>query len=67
MRRDGSISWLYSLIFWNFIKEEHAPITITKIRLFKYIEILQPKNENFQIKIMIIFFPISAQNIDEAV
>ena len=37
---------------------------ITKTRLFKYIEnITTKKNENFQIKILI-FFHISAQNID---
>ena len=34
-----------------------------KTRLFKYIEILQPKKENFQIKNSNIFH-ISAQNID---
>ena len=37
--------------------------SITKTRLFKYIEIIPPKNENFQIKNSDIFI-ISAQNID---
>ena len=35
----------------------------TKTRLFKYIEILQPKKENFQMKKSDIFH-ISAQHID---
>ena len=38
-------------------------ITITKICLFKYTEILPPKNENFQIKNSDIFH-ISAEKID---
>ena len=37
--------------------------SITKTHLFKYIENLPPKTENFQIKISDIFH-ISAQNID---
>ena len=42
----------------------YADATITKTCLFKYTEIFfHPKNENFQIKILI-FFNISAQNID---
>ena len=40
-----------------------AKETITKTRLFKYIENSPPKTESFQIKILI-FFHISAQNID---
>ena len=38
-------------------------LSITKTRLFKYTEILPPKNENFQIKNSNIFH-VSAQNID---
>ena len=38
-------------------------VSITKTSLFKYTENFTTKNENFQIKILI-FFPISAQNID---
>ena len=37
--------------------------SITKTRLFKYIEILPPKNGNFHIKKSVVFH-ISAQNID---
>ena len=44
-------------------KETFNDIFITKTRLFKYIEILSPKTENFQIKNSDIFH-ISAQNID---
>ena len=40
-----------------------SPLYITKTCLFKYIEILPPKTENFQIKNADIFH-ISAQNID---
>ena len=40
-------------------------LAITKTRLFKYIENFTTKKiENFQIKILIFFFYISAQNID---
>ena len=43
----------------------HSPslISVTKTRLFKYMEISPPKTENFQIKNSDIFH-ISAQNID---
>ena len=37
---------------------------ITKTRLFKYIKISPPKNWKFSDKKTLIFFPISAQNID---
>ena len=37
---------------------------ITKTRLFKYIENFTPKSESFQIRKNLIFFYISAQNID---
>ena len=39
-------------------------LIITKTRLFKYTEILPPKNENFQIKNSDNFFHISVENID---
>ena len=48
------------IIHW----EKSHSIIITKTSQFKYIlKILPPKKENFQIKILI-FFHISAQNID---
>ena len=50
MFRDCGISWVSSL-------------TITKTSLFEYTENFNIKNEKFQIKILI-FFHISAQNID---
>ena len=42
---------------------EHLRIDITKTRLFKYMNTLQPRKEHFQIKISDIFY-ISPQNID---
>ena len=44
-------------------KTQFSRVTIKKTRLFKYIENFTTKNENFLIKILI-FFHISAQNID---
>ena len=45
-------------------EDSNQPAHITKTSLFKYIlNILPSKKENFQIKILI-FFHISAQNID---
>ena len=38
--------------------------SITKTHLFKYTEIFTTKNDNFSDKKILIFFHISAQNID---
>ena len=48
-------------LFFGLVSRVSVPIT--KTRLFKYIEISPPKTKSFQIKILI-FFHISAQNID---
>ena len=54
------LSWYTGLkAFWHYL----ALHSITKTRLFKYIENFTTKNENFQIKHSNIFH-ISAQNID---
>ena len=49
--------------FSHIVVQMKKKRNITKTRLFKYIENLTPKTENYQIK-KINIFHISAQNID---
>ena len=52
--RDSGRSWLFPYSPFNITYTVNTPVQIY----------LRPKKENFHIKILIIFFHISAQNID---
>ena len=54
---------LYQVDYFGSLVFIYCVHRITKQNLFKYTEILPPKNENFQIQNSDIFH-ISAQNID---